>query len=150
MRLQISLLLLLILSISSVFADNAVQIRNAWINEAPPTVQVVAAYMDIRNNSDKDIDLVSASSPEFERIEFHVTNIENGIARMQMQKTISIPAKSSFSFSPGNYHLMLFNGKKNLLAGDSVFLKLTFSDGQIVIINAEVKRADITAEHHHH
>ncbi|MBI4006210.1 MAG: copper chaperone PCu(A)C [Gammaproteobacteria bacterium] len=149
MQLKISLLLLSLLSVSSVIADNAILISNAWINAAPPTVQVVAAYMNIRNNSDEQIDLISARSPLFERIEFHFTRIENGVAKMQKQDNIPIAARSEFSFSPGEFHLMLFNNRKPLKAGDMVPLQFTFSDGQTVTINAEVKSANIATEHHH-
>jgi len=151
---RLSLLLLALLSVPSVFADNTIQISNAWINEAPPTVKVIAGYLTIKNISDKTLDLITASSPDFEKIEFHSTKMEDGIASMQKIDVIVIPASSEFSFSPGEYHLMLFNGKKALKEGDSVPLELTFSDGQTISIHAEVKRAnittDISTEHHHH
>ncbi len=131
------------------FAGNAIIVSNAWINAAPPAVQIVAAYMDIRNNSDEQIVLKSAGSPLFERIEFHLTQIENGVATMQKQDSIPIAAQSEFAFSPGKYHLMLFHSKENLKVGDLIPLELIFSDGQTITINAEIKRAVISTEHHH-
>ncbi len=131
-----------------VFSGDDIAISNAWISEGPPTARVTAGYMDIVNNSDEHIDLVAAGSSLFERVEFHLTMMEKGVASMQKQDVIPLPARSSFSFAPGRYHLMLFDSSVPLKAGDVVPLRLTFSNGKSLDIAAEVRRSDFQHTHH--
>ncbi len=150
MHFLLRLLIGLSISLYASSAEKTIHIENAWINEAPPTVSVVAGYMTIKNNSSEQIDLIKAKSSLFERTEFHLTYIENGIAKMRKQEIISIQAQSEFSFSPGNYHLMLFNTNKPLRTGDLIPIELTFSNGHIYTIDAIVKRVDVSEHHYHH
>lgn len=140
---------LIFLLTSSAFAGESVHIQNAWIREAPPTIKVMAGYLDIENSSDRALTLVSAESPEFERIEFHISQVENGIARMQQQKRIVIDPNTTFSFEPGGYHLMLFNNSTPMRKGKNVSIKLTFKDGETYVLDAKVKETNSNDPHHH-
>lgn len=130
------------------FPGTPVEIHDAWINEAPPTVKVLAGYLNIRNNTEKTVVLTGIESSVFERIEFHLTEMNDGVAKMQKQDEIIIPAHSVFSFSPGEYHLMLFNPEQPVKTGDLVPLEISFSNGEIISITAEVKRAESMSHHH--
>ena len=105
--------------------------------------------MQIKNNSTESIELISANSDVFERIEFHVTKVDDGIAKMIKQETISIPAHTIISFSPGGYHLMMFNSKEPVRAGDYVPIELIFSNQLNYRVNAEVKRINFNDHHNH-
>ena len=94
--------------------------------------------------------LSGAKSTNFEKIEFHLTVMKDGVASMHRQDDITIPAHSNFSFSPGKYHLMLFNPVQAVKNGDSVPLDLLFSNGETLTVEAEVKRATLEEHHHHH
>jgi len=99
--------------------------------------------------SDKALTLISAESPEFERIEFHLSQIEDGVARMQQQNEIIIAANTIFSFEPGGYHLMLFNNIAPMREGELASIKLTFANGETLMFDAMVKRSDSTEMHNH-
>lgn len=142
-------LVLLLLTFNISLAAGNIKISNARINEAPPNIKVHAGYLDIINDNEKAIELVGASSPVFEKVEFHLTRINQGITSMQQQANILIPAKSIFSFSPGQYHLMLFNNKQPVQQGDIIPLKLVFSDGESVQADMHVKHV-VPGEHNHH
>ncbi len=124
--------LLLVFSLSaSVMASPAnttadpepvLKIEDAWIAEAPPGSKVMAAYMNIRNLSADDIEIVSFESPGYSSIEAHETVYQNGIARMFRHKSIKIPAGASIRLARGGKHLMLFNPNKPLQAGDKVMI----------------------------
>ena len=137
-----------VLMIQTASADSLIQVSQAMVNEAPPTVTVQAAYLDIANNSDQAITLTNVNSPLFTRIEFHATRLKDGVASMIRQDEINIPANSIFSFSPGDYHLMLFNPTRPLKQGDQVPLQLEFSDGTSISVEAMVVKPG--TEHHHH
>ena len=140
---------LIFLLTNSVFPAENIHVQNAWIREAPPTIKVIAGYLDIENSSDRALTLVSAESPEFERIEFHISQVENGIAKMQQQEYIIIAPNSTFTFKPESYHLMLFNNSVPMREGKSTSIKLMFKNGETHIFDAVVKRTDSETTHHH-
>lgn len=142
-------ILVLLTGITHLSAVNGLQADNARLHEAPPSVSVHAGYLDIHNAGQEPVNLVAVSSPVFEYIEMHLTRMEDGIARMRQQKIITIPADSSLSLKPGEYHLMLFNNSRPLPAGSEVPLELLFSNGDIIRLTADIIRQDGTHEHHH-
>ncbi len=140
---------LVLFSLDHVSADENITVQNAWIREAPPTIKIMAGYLEIENLSDETLTLVSAESTEFERIEFHLSQTEDGIARMQQQEHIVIPGNTTFSFEPGSYHMMLFNNTAPMREGDLASIKLTFADHGTLMFDAMVKRTDSTDSHNH-
>ena len=149
MRYSSGFLFFILIAVQSVFAQNSIEITDVWINEAPPTVKILAGYFTIVNLSDVPVDLIAAQSPAFERVEFHLTKTRDGVAHMQKEEIITIPAQTEFSFSPGEYHLMLFNPTNTPKSGDLIPLQLTFSNGIRIDVDVEVKRGNQTGHHHH-
>jgi hypothetical protein len=140
---------LVLFSLNQASADENITVQSAWLREAPPTIKIMAGYLEIENSSDKTMTLISAESTEFERIEFHLSQTEDGVARMQQQKHIVIPARTTFSFEPGGYHLMLFNNTTPMREGKLASIKLTFTDHETLMFDAMVKRSDSTEMHNH-
>jgi len=138
---------LVLFSLNHASAGENITVQNAWIREAPPTIQIMAGYLEIENLSDKTLTLVSAESIEFERIEFHLSQKEDGIARMQQQEHIIIPGNTTFSFEPGSYHLMLINNTVPMREGELASIKLTFADHETLMFDAMVTRPDSTELH---
>ncbi len=130
-------------------AGENIAVQNAWIREAPPTIKIMAGYLEIENLSDKTLNLISAESSKFERIEFHLSQTEDGVARMQQQDEIMIAPSTTFSFEPGGYHMMLFNNTAPMREGDLASIKLTFADHGTLMFDAMVKRTDSTDSHNH-
>jgi len=145
-----TLFILVFLFSTSVFAENvvAVTIRDAWIAETPPGVKVNAAYMTIENASSEDITLESASSPDFESVEMHLSVVKDGNASMQKQDKITVKANSQFVFSPSGYHFMLFKPVKNMRAGDIALLNLKFGNEIEIRLSAELRKHHSTHSHH--
>ena len=126
-------------------AESAIQIENAWIQEPPPGVSVLAAYGRISNHSDQALALVRASSPDFARIEIHRSIVKDDRVSMEKLGRLPIPAHGFAELMPGDYHLMLFEPARRLVAGDSVRLQLYFDNGQRHDATARVER-----RHHKH
>lgn len=119
----------------------AIQFENTWIREAPPGMQMLAGYMTVRNNSDKDAAILSASSEAFAAIEMHKTEVVDGTARMIEQEKLLIPAGDSLELSPGGYHLMLMMPTAPLKAGHKVTINLQLEGGSTESIEYEVRNA---------
>jgi len=145
------LLMILALFISQYsIASGTLEIDGAWIAEAPPVSKVMAAYMEIENETQQDRQATSMQCKEFERAEFHRTVEKDGMARMEHQHVLNIKAGSKLELKPGGYHIMLFNPARHLKAGDQTGCSMTFDDGTIVYFDMAIKKTSVEDHSHHH
>lgn len=135
----VSLILCLFLSFNS-HASSALQIKNAWIPEAPPGARVMAGFMELHNSSSEHINIIAVSSPEFNSVEMHLSTETNGTARMLPQKQLGIAAHDKLILQSGSYHLMLIKPKNRLISGDKAQLNFTLSNGETLSINISIKK----------
>ena len=147
---RVLLIPVLALAPAVAFCQPAVSIQNTVVTEPPPGVDMTAGYCRLRNSSDQPLKLLKVTSPDFEKIEMHRTTITNGVAGMVRQKSITIPARSSFAFTPGAYHLMMFHPHRQLVVGDSVTLTFFFSDATSLQATAAVRKPGMVSEHNSH
>ena len=128
-------------------------VSGAWVREGPPTTQVLAAYAQIANPGTQEITIVGASSPQFEMVEIHRTEIVDGMARMIAQPQLVVPAGGNVTFEPGGLHLMLIQAQKPLVSGDHVEINLQLNTGTQLRVDAEVRPdpdANMGMDHSHH
>ena len=144
-----TLLVILTSLFSTTLSASEILVDDAWIREAPPVSKVQAAYMALLNSTKKDISLVSVSSPLYSHIEFHRTEMTNGVMRMQQQDTLHIPANSQLYLQPDGIHMMLFNPAQPLKAGDKVPFIFSFSDKKIIEVIIKVEKAKASTHKPH-
>lgn len=120
-------------------AGDHLMVENAWIREAPPGASALAGYMTLHNNGDKARVLTGAESVAFGNVMLHRTVMEEGMAKMIHQMSITIPAGESLTFKPNDYHIMLMKPKHPLKAGDKVDVTLSFKNGETLIVTHEVR-----------
>lgn len=133
-----------------VIADDKLEIDDAWIAEAPPVSKVMAAYMQIENETRQHRQAVSLQCEEFERAEFHRTVEKDGMARMEHQQVLNIPAESELELEPGGYHIMLFNPPRHFVAGDKTSCSMKFDDGTTIAVELEIRKSSVEGHAHHH
>jgi len=109
----------------------------------------LAGYMVIENHTNKVQELITVTSSAFQKIEIHKTVQKDGMASMEGQNKLPIPAEGKVVLKPGGTHLMLINPTKRLTAGDSVSFVLKFASGSKSIISAPVKKAGLMNHDHH-
>jgi periplasmic copper chaperone A len=133
-------------------AAERVSAENAWVPWAPPTVQVHAAYMAISNRSSQDQSVVSAESPDYQRVELHSSSVKNGVSEMRDVDQVTIPANKRVTFEPGGLHLMLIGPKRTLAVDDRVRIILRLQGGELVHVSAVIRRRDTGSHggHDHH
>ena len=131
-------------------ASEQLEIDDAWIAEAPPVSKVMAAYLKIENETSHDRLATSMHCPEFDRAEFHQTTETDGIARMEHQQKLKIPAGSELALKPGSYHIMLFNPARRLQAGDQTKCSMSFDDGSTIDFELDIKKTSVDDHSHHH
>ena len=76
-----------------------------------------------------DASLVAAASPVAGRVEIHESSMHGGVMQMREVRNITLSAGRTVELKPGGYHIMLMAMKRQLNAGDSVPITLTFEDG---------------------
>ena len=125
-------------------------VTKAWVREAPPNANVMAAYMQIKNTSEYELVLNAVQSQDFKQVEVHKTVIIKSVSSMKPVEELILSAGETVEFKPNGLHLMLINPKKPLKAGDTVNLSLYFSLEQEVILQVPVKKAGSSRVHQHH
>ncbi len=120
-------------------AGEAITISDAWVMSAESGMS--SAFGEIINPTDRDIAVVSATSPASSMLELHET-VENETGEMVMREVeggFVIGADSALTLAPGGDHIMLMDLVDPLLAGDDVTFTLTFDDGSSIEYSAPVK-----------
>ncbi len=146
-------LLSVLLFAGALFADcdlhrHEPAVEGAWIREAPPVAKVMAGYLTIHNPAEEEIVLEGAESPLFDKIEIHRTGMKGGMASMERQQGVMIPARGQVKFAPGGLHLMLMGPKKPLAAGATATITLRFKGGQTLPMQFTVRAAAEGAAQH--
>jgi copper(I)-binding protein/putative intracellular protease/amidase len=114
---------------SAVKNSNAAEkllIRNAWIQEMPPSRNATAAYLIIENMSESASALLAARADIAGAVELHRAEMDNGMMRMRKLDRINLPVGQTEI--TGELHIMLIDVTKRLVAGDEVALTLQFEN----------------------
>ena len=101
--------------------------------------RMTGAFMTIRNTTDASERLVGASADVAAVVEVHETTMENDVMQMRPVEGIDIPAGGSIELKPGGLHIMLMGVRQDLEPGQTVTLKLDFTSGRSVLVDAEVR-----------
>ena len=138
----ISLCLLCILPIDCALASEKILVENPWVRHAPPNVSMHAGYAVLRNNSNQEVNLISASSPNYKTVEIHRSRITNGLATMAKENNIVIPPRGQIMFKPQGLHFMLMYPHRKIKLGDKIRIIVRFSDSTEKRFDADVKNLD--------
>lgn len=117
------------------------EVNDAWVRQAPPTAKVLAAYMTLNNPGPQAIIVSGASSPQFEHVEIHRTEVVDGVARMIPQQQLKLPPAGIVVLEPGGLHLMLIDAKQPLAEGDKVRIDLRLDADTRMAVEATVRPA---------
>lgn len=129
----------LFLTVGFLIAANAqaeVLISDAWVRANAPGQSVGAAYMML--TSPQESSLFQIESPSAGSVEIHSMTMTNGVMKMRALETLPLEAGKAEKLAPGGFHLMLFDLKTPLKAGEKVAFKLSFKDKTGKITQQEV------------
>ena len=121
--------------------NNTLVISDAVALETPPSAMSGAGYLTITNTGDTDQRLIAVAA-DFPRVTMHETQMQDGVATMQHQDGVTIPAGATISFAPGGRHIMFMglNGDP-FEAGEKIPVTLTFDPaGEITVMLDVVPR----------
>lgn len=138
-------------AIATEYRVGELQIDTPWSRALPPNAPAGAIYFIVRNSSQTEDRLIDASTPNAAKTELHTHRKVGEVMRMQRIDSIVIPAGKEARLEPGGYHVMFFNLKHPLAAGEHFPLTLEFEKAGKAELEVEV-RSDAPANegHEHH
>ena len=151
-----SLIMATLLSASHLlYAADTVAIDSAWVRSTLPGQDVGAAYMTL--TSKQNTVLVHAESDVTDSVEIHSMSMQDGVMKMRMLDSVKLTANKPYKLAPGGFHLMLFDLKKPLTAGQYVNFTLRFKTGntestqkvKVLVKSGEDDEAHDHGHHHH-
>jgi len=145
-------LLLLVFAASALLGHSHekgdIQVRHPWARATPPGTTVAAGYLEIRNNGKEADRLLSATTPVAKRVELHVTEHSDHIAKMRQLRAFEVPGRERLTLSPGGAHLMLVDIVQPLKKGERFPLTLRFERAGELKVEVEVQ--ELGARHPRH
>ncbi len=117
------------------------EITEAWARNSISPNNNSAAYMKINNTTAEQITIIGVSASRVaNNAELHKSFVdEKGVSRMTSIDKIVVPAGSSIELMPGAIHIMLFDLKKNLVAGSKFDIVIKIEGKDPITIETMVK-----------
>lgn len=125
-------------------------IQDPWSRALPPVAPTGAAYMVIENRGESDDSLKGAATPIAGYTELHEHVHEGDLMKMQRVENIVIAPGQQIEFAPGGYHVMLFELKEPLVAGNSYPMTLTFEQAGEIEVEVQVRKDPAQGNAGHH
>lgn len=124
-------------------AASGPSVFSAWIRALPGDLPA-AGYFVLRNSGDQPIDLLRVSGPRFGTVMLHRSERVGGSERMIAVDRVTLPGHGEVRFAPDGLHLMLMDAKPSLKVGETVDLRLDFSEGPPLMAHFVVRAAAAT------
>jgi len=119
-------------------ATDAISVINPTIREMPPGQKVTAMYMELKNASATNHELIKVEGEISPMIELHTHTMNDGVMSMGQVESIPVPPNSTVQAQPGGYHVMIMGLSSDLKKGDKVNFNFVFKDGSKIPVTAEV------------
>jgi periplasmic copper chaperone A len=113
-------------------------ITDAWIRSVPPSARMTAGYLSLYNPGPDELVIVGVESALFGSIELHGTVMEDGVARMRHQDSVTVPAGEVVRFEPGGLHLMLMQPREEIPSSGSIEMSVVLENGERMEFLAQV------------
>ena len=137
--------------LASSFVLNAadVEISNIYAKATPPNAQNSAMFFDIKNNTDKVIKLIGASSPASKTSELHTHQHVDGMMKMVQVENIEVPAMGETHLKPGGLHVMLMGINAPIKEGDKLEATFEFDNGEKIFVKDIEAKPVVKPDHKH-
>jgi periplasmic copper chaperone A len=131
-------------------AADEVAIHDAWARASLGRTRTSAAYMTLEVTGERVDRLIAAASPDAETAELHTHLMDGGIARMRPVGAIEIAPGAPTVLEPGGLHIMLTGLRRELVAGETLPLSLTFERAGTIELEVPIKGMAQSMDRGHH
>jgi len=133
-------LLLLLASITQVFAADSITIERPYARASAPGQMVGGGFMTIVHQGSSEDRLVSATTPIAREVQIHTMNMDGGVMRMRpVEGGLAIPAGGRVVLQPGGLHLMFMDISAPLVAGTTFPVTLRFAKAGDIKVDFNVE-----------
>lgn len=132
-------------------AEGQVIVEKPWVRstEGATDTAMSAAFADLSNPGDADVNLIGAESEVAGMVQLHVMETVDGKMVMKQTDKVTIPAGRHEHLAPGGPHIMLMDLRAQLVVGEEVPITLTFDNGQKTRITAQVRKFTEEGDQYH-
>jgi copper(I)-binding protein len=106
--------------------QNTIVVERPWARATPTGAKSGVVYLTLINNGGSGDNLLSATTPVADQIQFHSASEEDGVSRMREMRTVEVAPRARVTFSPGGLHIMVVGLKQPLKEGQTFPLTLNF------------------------
>jgi periplasmic copper chaperone A len=118
----------------------SIVVADPYARATPAGAMSGAVYMTLDNKTNAADRLISASSNVAAQVQIHEMSMVNGVMQMrQLADGLPVPAGESVVLKPGGYHVMLIGLKRQLAAGETLPLTLTFEKAGNISVTVPIK-----------
>jgi len=103
-------------------AQTDISVSDAWVRATVPQQKVTGVFMQL--TAAQDARLVEVRSPIAGSAELHQMSMTDNVMKMRHIDGLDLPAGKAVGLTPGGYHVMLFDLKAPVKAGDKIALTL--------------------------
>ena len=126
--------LLILPFLAGILGASDIEVSNSFVKATPPNMKQTAVFMDIKNNSDKEISLIDANTSLSGVTELH-THIKDGeMMKMIKVPDIKIPAHVETKLKPGGLHIMVFDLNSSVDENTTANVWLKFDNNETMLI----------------
>lgn len=144
-------------SVAHDYSSGDLHVQHPWSRALPPVAPTGATYLTIENRGEQSDTLVSVHTPIAGHTELHEHVHENDVMKMQRIDSVEIAPGQAVEFSPGGHHVMLFDLRQPLVAGQRYPMTLVFERAGELEVEVDVSEAVPDTGHgsdhghaHHH
>lgn len=112
----------------NLFANDQLEISDAYVKQTPPNAKNTAIFLTIKNKGEKELSIINAATNLSDKTELHTHIHENKKISMVQIPKITLKAQSETKLQPGGLHIMVFDLKKQVDKDTKANLMLYFDD----------------------
>jgi copper(I)-binding protein len=126
-------------------AGEGLKVEQPWARASLAGVRNGIVYGRLEDKGAAPVELVGASTPVADLVEFHEHGMNAGVMTMRQLDRIEVKPGQVVMLQPGGMHMMLIDLKRPLKAGESFPLTLKLADGESVTVAVSVLGTTATA-----
>lgn len=135
----------LVLTSQHASAGEGLKVEQLWARASLAGVRNGIVYGRLADDGHATVELVSASTPVADHVEFHEHSMTAGVMTMRPLDNIKVEPGQVVTLEPGGMHMMLVDLKRPLTVGQSFPLTLKLADGDSLTVAVSVLGATATA-----
>lgn len=131
----------------SVLSAGSLNVESPYVRAVPPNIPNSAAFMVLKNTTDKPLSVIRAESTLSNMVELHTHSKQGDMMVMHQVPEIVVPANGETVLKPGGLHVMFMGLKSPINVNDTVEFTLVTDNGEKIPVKAPARQVKRVMEH---